>query len=119
MLDHHAPDYLEAIMKLTAGRGLDVVLEMLANVNLAKDLSVLAAKGRIVVIGNRGNIEINPREIMRRDAIVTGMMLWTTSRPELATIHAGIVAGLETDHCVRSWEENCLSPMPPRPIRPC
>ncbi len=95
VLDHHVPDYLEAIMKLTAGRGLDVVLEMLANVNLAKDLSVLAAKGRIVVIGNRGNIEINPREIMCRDAIVTGMMLWTTSRPELATIHAGIAAGLE------------------------
>jgi NADPH2:quinone reductase len=48
-----------------------------------------------VVIGNRGNIEINPREIMRRDAAVLGMVLWNTSRQDLACIHAGIVAGLE------------------------
>ena len=95
VLDHHAPDYLDELMKLTGGRGVDVILEMLANVNLAKDLSVLALKGRVVVIGNRGNIEINPREIMRRDAAVLGMVLWNTSRQDLACIHAGIVAGLE------------------------
>jgi len=95
VLDHHAPDYLDELMKLTAGRGVDVVLEMLANVNLAKDLSVLASHGRVVVIGNRGNIEINPREIMRRDAAVLGMVLWNAGHPDLARIHAGIVAGLE------------------------
>ena len=95
VLDHHAPNYIDELIKLTGGRGVDVVLEMLANVNLAKDLSALASRGRVVVIGNRGNIEINPREIMRRDAAVLGMVLWNTSRPDLATIHAGIVAGLE------------------------
>src|SRR5208282_760960 len=95
VLDHRAPDYLDALMKLTGGRGVDVILEMLANVNLAKDLTVLAPKGRVVVIGNRGNIEINPRDIMRRDAAVLGMVLWNASRHELASIHAGIVAGLE------------------------
>lgn len=95
VLNHTAPDYLDELMKLTATRGVDVILEMLANVNLAKDLTVLAPKGRIVVIGNRGNIEINPREIMRRDAAVLGMVLWNTSRHELEGIHAGIVAGLE------------------------
>ena len=95
VLDHHAADYLDELMKLTGGRGVDVGLEMLANVNLAKDLSVLAVKGRVVVIGNRGNIEINPREIMRRDAAVMGMMLWLANRQEVASIHAGIVAGLE------------------------
>ena len=95
VLDHHDPRYLEDLMKLTGGRGVDVILEMLANANLAKDLSVLALRGRVVVIGNRGNIEINPREIMRRDAAVLGMVLWNASRQELASIHAGIVAGLE------------------------
>jgi NADPH2:quinone reductase len=95
VLDHRAPDYLDELMKLTGGRGVDVILEMLANVNLAKDLTVLAPKGRVVVIGNRGNIEINPREIMRRDAAILGMVLWNASRQELASIHAGIVAGLE------------------------
>jgi len=95
VLDHRAPRYLDELMKLTDGRGVDVVLEMLANVNLAKDLSVLAQRGRIVVIGNRGNIEINPREIMRREAAVMGMMLWLAGRQELASIHAALVAGLE------------------------
>jgi NADPH2:quinone reductase len=95
VLDHHAPDYLDRLMKLTEGRGVDVILEMLANVNLAKDLTVLAKRGRVVVIGNRGNIEINPREIMRRDGAVLGMMLANANRDELAIIHAGIAAGLE------------------------
>ena len=95
VLDHRSTVYLDEVMKLTGGRGVDVILEMLANVNLAKDLSVLAHKGRVVVIGNRGNIEINPREIMRRDAAVLGFVLWNAARPELETIHAGIVAGLE------------------------
>jgi NADPH:quinone reductase len=94
-LDHRDPGYLDQLRKLTKGRGVDVILEMLANVNLAKDLSVLALGGRVVVIGNRGNIEINPREIMARNAAVLGMVLWNTSRPDLASIHAGIVAGLE------------------------
>jgi len=95
VLDHHATGYLDELTKLTGGRGPDVILEMLANQNLAKDLTVLAPKGRVVVIGNRGNIEINPREIMRRDAAVLGMVLFNASRQELASIHAGIVAGLE------------------------
>jgi NADPH2:quinone reductase len=94
-LDHHAPGYLDELKNLTKGRGVDVILEMLANVNLAKDLTILAPKGRVVVIGNRGTIEINPREIMGRTAAVLGMVLWNTSRPELASIHAAIVAGLE------------------------
>ena len=95
VLDHHSPDYLDGLMKLTNGRGVDIVLEMQAHLNLGKDLSVLAPKGRVVVIGNRGNIEINPREIMRRDAAVLGMVLWNAGRQELEGINAGVQAGLE------------------------
>jgi NADPH2:quinone reductase len=94
-LDHHAPGYLEELKKLTNGRDVDLILEMLANVNLAKDLTVLARNGRVVVIGSRGNIEINPREIMIRDAAILGMMGGSGSPAELASIRAGIAAGLE------------------------
>lgn len=93
-LDHNAPDYLDRLMALTNGRGVDVVLEMLANVNLAKDLTVLAKFGRVVVIGNRGNIEINPREAMARDADVRGMTLFNATDDDLVGIHAALVAGL-------------------------
>lgn len=95
VLDHHAPDYLEQLTALTQGRGVDVILEMLANVNLNKDLGVLAKGGRVVVIGSRGDVEINPRLAMGRDAAILGMTLFNVSPQDLASIHAALVAGLE------------------------
>jgi NADPH2:quinone reductase len=95
VLDHHAPDYLEQLTALTGGRGVDVILEMLANVNLNKDLGVLAKGGRVVVIGSRGDVEINPRLAMGRDAAILGMTLFNVSPQDLASIHAALVAGLE------------------------
>jgi NADPH2:quinone reductase len=94
VLDHHAPDYLEKLTAFTDGRGPDVILEMLANVNLAKDLGVIAMHGRIVVIGNRGTIEINPRAAMQRDVTILGMMGPNASEQDVASIHAALTAGL-------------------------
>src|SRR5213083_1042567 len=67
VFDHRAPDHFEQIMKATGGRGVDVIAEMLANVNLGKDLPILAKGGRVVVIGSRGRVEIDPRDTMQRD----------------------------------------------------
>ena len=94
VLDHRAPEYLKQVMEATEGRGVDVILEMLANANLAKDLSVVARFGRIVVIGSRGTVEINPREAMVRDAAILGMQLWNSTPQEMASIHAALIAGL-------------------------
>ncbi len=95
VLNHRAPAYAEQIGPLTGGRGVDVVLEMLANVNLDRDLELIARNGRIAVIGNRGRIEIDPRKMMGKDGTVVGMTLFTTTRDEFREIHASIVAGLE------------------------
>lgn len=95
VLDHRAPDYLEQLGRLTEGRGADVILEMLANVNLDRDLGVLAKGGRVVVIGSRGTVEINPRQAMTRDAAILGMTLFNTTPQEAASIHAALGAGLE------------------------
>jgi NADPH2:quinone reductase len=46
------------------------------------------------VIGNRGTIDINPRDAMARDAIILGMTLWNTPQDDLARIHAALVATL-------------------------
>jgi NADPH2:quinone reductase len=94
VFDHRAADYLEEIMRWTAGRGVDVVLEMLANVNLGQDLTLLARGGRVAVVGSRGPVEINPRDAMARSADVRGVMLLTTPPDELARIHAALGAGL-------------------------
>lgn len=71
---------MDELMKLTHNEGVDLVMEMLANVNLGpsrrifamyflsscyqiieKDVEVLASRGRVVVIGSRGNSTINAR----------------------------------------------------------
>jgi NADPH:quinone reductase len=95
VLDHKNPRYLEQALDLTGGKGVDVILEMLANVNLGKDLGALAKGGRVVVIGSRGAVEINPRDAMMRDAAVLGMALANASEAEVASIHAGLGAGFE------------------------
>jgi NADPH2:quinone reductase len=95
VFDHRAPNHFEKIMKATDGHGVDVIVEMLANVNLGRDLTILAKAGRVVIIGSRGPVEINPRDTMQRDADVRGMILPNTPPAQLASIHAALVAGLE------------------------
>jgi NADPH2:quinone reductase len=94
VLDHTAANYLEECGRLTGGRGPDIILEMLANVNLQKDLGAIAMRGRIVVIGNRGSVEINARLAMNKDAAILGMALFHASPAQLAGIHAALVEGL-------------------------
>jgi NADPH2:quinone reductase len=94
VLNHREPNYLEGVMPATDGRGVNIVLEMAAHINLDKDLTVLAHGGRVVIIGSRGRIEIDPRGAMGRDAAIMGMLLFNTSPAELASIHAALVAGL-------------------------
>jgi NADPH2:quinone reductase len=95
VFDHSKAGYPEELLKATGGRGVDLILEMLANVNLATDLKLLAIRGRVIVIGNRGEITINPRELMARRASVRGFTLWAATDAESAEIHAAIAAGLE------------------------
>lgn len=95
VLDHGKDGYLAQVGELTGGRGADLIVEMLANVNLANDLSALAPGGRVVIVGNRGTVEINPRDLMARDASVTGMLLWNATPQELWEIHCAVYAGLE------------------------
>jgi len=94
VLDHTAPGYLDELPRLTGGRGPDIILEMLANVNLQKDLGVIALRGRIVVIGNRGNTEINARLAMNKNAAILGMALFHATPSQLVAIHGALVEGL-------------------------
>jgi len=95
-INHKTDGYLDDITKVTGGRGPDVILEMLANANLDHDLTVVAPGGRIVVIGNRGRVEIDARKIMSKDVSVFGLALWGIPADEVRRAHDAIIAGLDS-----------------------
>ena len=95
VFDHSKAGYLDEIMKATGGGGVGIILEMVAHVNLANDMKLLATNGRIIVIGNRGEITINPRDLMSRRGSIRGFTLWAITPAEEADIHAGLIAGLK------------------------
>jgi NADPH:quinone reductase len=97
VFDHTETDYLKhAVDGVTHNQGFDIILEMLANINLNADLGALAPSGRVIVIGNRGKIEIDPRLTMGKDSDIRGMSLFNASPTELSCIHHGLYAGFES-----------------------
>jgi len=95
VLDHRSPDHFEDVLRLTENRGVDIILELLANVNLGKDLGILAKGGRVVVIGSQGKVEVHPRDAIGREAAILGMSVFNATERETTSIHAAIGAGLE------------------------
>jgi len=95
VFNHTAPGYADGIMAATGGRGVDVIIEMLANVNLDRDLGLLALRGRVVVVGNRGRVEIDARQTMGKDAAILGMMLGNATPADAARIHGALGAGFD------------------------
>jgi NADPH:quinone reductase len=95
VFDHRKAGYQEEILQATDNRGVDIILEMLANVNFSNDTKLLANGGRVIVIGSRGEVSINPRELMGRRASIRAFTLWAITAAEEAEIHAGLLAGLE------------------------
>ena len=93
--NHRTAGYHEEIMKASGGKGVNVILEMLANVNLGGDLKMVALEGRVIVIGSRGDVTITPRDLMSRRASVRAFTLWAAQPAEVAEIHAGLYAGME------------------------
>lgn len=92
-VDHHRAGYLDEVTAFTDGKGPALILEMLANVNLAADLDRVAKFGRIVVIGNRGEITIDPRVAMTKELDIRGTVLFNLSRDQVTPAMADIAAG--------------------------
>lgn len=90
---HGTPDTVKEIQAITGGRGIDVVIEMLANVNLDTDLGLLAVSGRVVVVGNRGRVEIDARQTMAKESAILGMSLWHLSDEQLSGLQEDMAAG--------------------------
>jgi NADPH2:quinone reductase len=97
VFDHTDEDHLTDIHE-SSRKGVDLIIEMLANVNLERDFEALAMFGRIVVVGSRGNLEFTPRLVMTKDATVYGMSLFNSSQTERDAIHTAIFNGLSAGY---------------------
>jgi len=94
VFDHRDPLHLQAACEAVGGRGFDLIVELLANLNLGDDLTALAPRGRVVVVGSRGTVELDPRDLMNSDGVVLGMLLSNATTGDVAQAHAAIDAGL-------------------------
>lgn len=95
VLNHSVANYLDTIPSLTHFKGIDVILEMLANVNLEQDFTYLNKFGRIVVVGNRGSLDFNPRLTMAKEADILGMAVWNAPVHEYNESLVAIEAALK------------------------
>lgn len=90
--NHNGSDYLAEIKGVGP---MDLIIEMLANKNLSADLDLLAVAGRVVIVGSRGVIEIDPRATMAKETEVRGFALASASRDDLLVTHGAIYKALE------------------------
>ena len=93
-VDHTKNGYLDEVKRFTSGKGPELILEMLANINLAADMDLVAKYGRIIVIGNRGEITINPRVAMMKELDIRGIALWNATQEQVKPMMQDILAGV-------------------------
>jgi NADPH2:quinone reductase len=76
-INYKTQDFEAETLRLTQGRGADVVLDMVAGPYIAKELNCLAEDGRLVVIAVQGGVqaEINAALVMRKRLTITGSTL--------------------------------------------
>ncbi|HEV2300600.1 MAG TPA: NAD(P)H-quinone oxidoreductase [Stellaceae bacterium] len=92
-LNYRAGDFVEAVKNLTAGKGVDVVLDMVGGDYLPKNVEILAVEGRLVQIAFQRDSEIrfNFLPLVAKRLTFTG----STLRPKSAAEKAAIAAALK------------------------
>ncbi|KAF8789411.1 Quinone oxidoreductase like protein [Argiope bruennichi] len=95
VVNHKEKDYFEKIQEYTENTGVNIILEMLANKNLDKDLDILAKRGRLAIIGSRGPIRIDPRKMMMPEHEIYGIGLLNSNKEEWQQSAEFILKGIE------------------------
>lgn len=95
VFNHKEVNYTDKIKKSVGDNGVNVIIEMLANVNLSNDLKLLSSKGRVIVLGSRGTIEINPRDVMAKETSIIGVTLFSSTKEEFQQFAGILQAGME------------------------
>jgi NADPH2:quinone reductase len=94
-INYKTEDFVAAVADMTAGRGVNVILDMVAGPYVARELECLSEDGRLVIIAVQGGVkaEINAGMVLRRRLTVTG----STLRPRPVAFKAGIAQRLRAN----------------------
>jgi NADPH2:quinone reductase len=94
-INYKTEDFVEVVKAATGGRGVDVILDMVAGDYLPREISVLADDGRIVIIAFLGGIKstIDVGQVLRRRLTITG----STLRPRPVDFKAAIANALRAN----------------------
>ncbi|XP_051481706.1 quinone oxidoreductase isoform X2 [Apus apus] len=95
VFNHREANYTDKIKEYTGTEGVNIIIEMLSNINLATDLQLLSCAGRVMVVGSRGPIEINPRDTMSKESSITGVSLFLATEEEMHECAAAVLDGIE------------------------
>ncbi|WP_075981585.1 NADPH:quinone reductase [Bacillus massilinigeriensis] len=96
VIDHVTEETIDDVLTLTDSTGPNVIIEFLANKNLETDLKLIAPFGKIVIIGNRGSIEINPRLAMQKECDILATALWNAPKEEYQQSIDGVIGMLKS-----------------------
>lgn len=101
-INYRTQDFVDEVKRITAGRGVDVVLDMVAGPYVARELKCLAEDGRLVFIAVQGGVEaqIDAGAVLRKRLTITG----STLRPRPVAFKATIAASLRAT--VWPWIES-------------
>jgi len=95
VVNHRQPGYEKKLLEAVGGGGFTLILEMLADKNLELDLDLLAPKGRVIIIGSRGRIEIDPRATMGKETDIRGLAVFNATPEEVIQTHNGLKKVME------------------------
>jgi NADPH2:quinone reductase len=91
-INYHSVDFVEEVRRITDGRGVDVILDMVAGAYVARELNCLAEDGRLVIIAVQGGVDaqIDAGVVLRRRLTITG----STLRPRPVAFKTAIAGAL-------------------------
>ncbi|XP_074077268.1 quinone oxidoreductase isoform X1 [Macrotis lagotis] len=105
VFNHRKANYINKIKEHVGESGVNVIIEMASHLNLHNDFQLLSYGGRVIIVGSRGSIEINPRDTMKKEISIIGVALYSSSTEDFLQSLAALLAGIET-----GWLQPVIGP---------
>jgi NADPH2:quinone reductase len=93
IFNHYEEGYLEKVKEAAGEKGINVIVEGIADKNLAKDLGLICKQGRIVIVGGATDIAINPVNIFANEVTVKGVFSYNINDDQLFETREALYAG--------------------------